>query len=244
MILGLCWSAGGSACLLIPRWPTAPMITTRTGPQEEPQEEPQGPADSSWAARPPAGARHTSSRRRTPPGASRAEPAPLARPRPPPAHTTGQPPGQRHLPGHGRTSKHSAGSDPRSCPGPPTSSTRPGCPAASPLRSSSPPALQPAAASRAASAPAGHPTTAASTSSAISRHPVRSAAANCSRSPATTVSSAAIPPPAPRSPALGPGSAHHADPRAAPPAAHRTQPEIIPETTLSHHGNTRPDAET
>jgi hypothetical protein len=30
----------------------------------------------------------------------------------------------------------------------------------------------------------------------------------------------------------------------APPAAHQTQPAIIPETTLSHHGNTTPDAET
>ena len=47
-------------------------------------------------------------------------------------------------------------------------------------------------------------------------------------------------PPASRSAAPAPGSAHHADP----PAAHRSQPRIIPETTLSHHGNTTPAAKT
>jgi hypothetical protein len=42
---------------------------------------------------------------------------------------------------------------------------------------------------------------------------------------------------------LCPGSAHHPDPRAAPPATRRSQPEIIQEITLSHHGNTAPEAE-
>ena len=44
--------------------------------------------------------------------------------------------------------------------------------------------------------------------------------------------------------APAPGSAHHADPQTAPRAAHRSQPEIIPETTLTIHGNTTPDAGT
>ena len=85
----------------------------------------------------------------------------------PPADTTGQPPGQRHRPGHGRRSRHPRDGDPRSGPGPPTSWTPPGCPAAS-RACSSPPAQQRAAACAAASGPAGHPSSAASRSSRCS----------------------------------------------------------------------------
>ena len=112
--------------------------------------------------RPPAGAPRTR--------AGRAAPAPPPRPGSPPADTTGQPPGQRHPPGHGRTSRRPRDGDPRSGPGPPTSWTPPGCPAAS-RASSSPPAPQPAAASAAASAPAGRPSSAASRSSRCSATP-------------------------------------------------------------------------
>ena len=70
------------------------------------------------------------------------------------------------------------------------------------------------------------------------RDPDRSAAASCSRRSATTASSTEIRSACAAAPA--PGSAHHADP----PAAHRSQPRIIPETTLSHHGNTTPAAKT
>ena len=68
------------------------------------------------------------------------------------------------------------------------------------------------------------------------RDPAR-AAAHCSHRSATT-------PPAPRSAPPGPGSAHPEDPRAAPPAAHWSQPAIIPEPTNSHHGNTAHAAKT
>jgi hypothetical protein len=73
--------------------------------------------------------------------------------------------------------------------------------------------------------------------SPLFRDPARAAAANCSRSSATT-------PPAPRSAPPGPGSAHPEDPRAAPPAAHWSQPAMIPEPTNSHHGNTAHAAKT
>jgi hypothetical protein len=48
--------------------------------------------------------------------------------------------------------------------------------------------------------------------------------------------------PGPRAARPAPGSAHHADPRTAPPPAHRSQQAIIPEATPSHHGNTVPAA--
>ena len=83
-------------------------------------------------ARPPGGPRRAPGRRRTSPRAGRAAPAPPPRPGSPPADTTGQPPGQRHPPGPRRTSTRPRDSDPRSGPGPPTSWTPPGCPAAFP----------------------------------------------------------------------------------------------------------------
>jgi hypothetical protein len=155
----------------------------------------------------------------------------------------GNPPGQQHPPGHGPRSTHPQDDDPRSGPGPPTSSMPPGCPAAS-RASSSPPAQQRAAPSAAASGPAGHPSSAASRSSRCSatpRAPPPPSAPEGQQPPPPARRSS---PPAPRSAAPAPGSAHHADPRTAPPAAHRSQPAIIPETTLTRHGSTAPDAGT
>ena len=75
----------------------------------------------------------------------------------------------------------------------------------------------------------------------------RSAAASCSRSSATTASSAAI-----RSACVSIRSAcvsircacSRISASRGSPAAHRSQSRIIPETTLSHHGNTTPAAKT
>ena len=95
-------------------------------------------------ARRPGGPRHAPGRRRTSTRAGRAAPVPPPRPGSPPADRTGQPPGQRHPPDQGRRSTRPRDGDPRSGPGPPTSWTSPGCPAAS-RASSSPPAQRPAA---------------------------------------------------------------------------------------------------
>ena len=184
-------------------------------------------------ARPDAAPREPG-RRRTSPGAGRAAPAPPARPGSPPADTTGQLPGQRRLPGPGRTRTRPADSGPRPGPGPPSASRRPASRTASPASASCPPpAPRPAAASAAASGPAGHPSSAASRSSRCSATP--------RAPPQPTAPAGQRPlPPAPRSAAPAPGSAHHADP----PAAQHSQAAIIPDTTLSHHGNTTPAAKT
>ena len=110
----------------------------RQGPQPR-------PIDSAESGTPAGRAAASPGRRRTWPRAGRAAPAPPPRPGSPPADTTGQPPGQRHRPGHGRTSTRPRDGDPRSGPGPATSWTPPGCPAASalllPRPLSSPPLL-------------------------------------------------------------------------------------------------------
>jgi hypothetical protein len=100
----------------------------------------------------------------------------------------GNPPGQRRPPGRARTRRHPRGSDPRSGPGPPRSSTRPDCPAASPASSSRRPAVPGAA----ASVPAGHPSWAESRKFPLFRDSARSALSNRSRRSATIASSTAI----------------------------------------------------
>ena len=103
----------------------------RQGPQPRPDR--QGGVRHARRARP----RHAPGRRRTGPRAGRAAPAPPARPGSPPAGRTGQPPGQRRPPGH---APHAQAPSREVVLGPvrdlPASSTRPGCPAASPASSS------------------------------------------------------------------------------------------------------------
>ena len=76
------------------------------------------------------------------------------------------------------------------------------------------------------------------------RDPARAAVSSCSRRSATTASSAAI---CSACAAISCACSRISASRGSAdgsPAAHRSQPAIIPETTLTHHGNTTPDAGT
>ena len=132
-------------------------------------------------------------RRRISRCAGRAAPAPPPRPGSPPAETSGKHPGQRPPKDQGRRSRHPQDSGPRSGPGPPSSWTPPGCPAASPASASSPPpAPRPAAAARGGFRPGRSSELGGIEEFPLFRDPDRSAAASCSRSPATTASSTEI----------------------------------------------------
>ena len=141
-------------------------------------------------APPPDAARHARGRRRTAPGGCRAAPARPAQPGSPPADTTASRPGPLRPPGPGRTRRRPADNDPRSGPGPPTSSTRPDCPAAS--RASSSQHAPPRRCFRGGLRPGRSSVLGGIEEFPLFRDPARSAAASCSRRSATIASSAAI----------------------------------------------------